>query len=231
MSSFELFDPARLFIGEVPGTFYLEVIGRSIFIFVILILAMRLMGKRMSSQMSRNEMAAVSSLAAAIGVPLMDPTRGVLPSLVVAAVIVAWQLIIAKWSMKSPRFEKISQDEFNILVKDGVMVCDQMKNARISRERLCAQLRSQEIYHLGEVSRLYLEAGGMFSLVKNEKPEPGLSVLPNWDEPFAEQTIVPEKGWRCCWRCGKVVKEETAMCPVCNGDKWTPAVLVKTTQS
>ncbi|WP_129715864.1 DUF421 domain-containing protein [Pedobacter sp. SYP-B3415] len=229
MKELELFDPKRLFLGEVPGMFYLEVILRSAFIFFMLILAMRLMGKRMSSQLSRNEMAAVSSLAAAIGVPLMNPERGVLPGLIVAVVIVAWQMLIAKWSLRRPKFETLSQDDFNVLVRDGVMVCEEMVESRISRERLCAQLRSSEIYHLGQVSRLYLEAGGMFSLVKRDEPIPGLTTLPDWDKAFSEEVTEAADDKVCCWSCGKVYNadQQPAVCEVCQRDNWTTAVITK----
>jgi len=72
-------DWLRILIGEEPISFLLELIIRAAVVYLVLMLSMRLMGKRMSSQLSRNELATLVSLAAAVGVPMMAPDRGLLP--------------------------------------------------------------------------------------------------------------------------------------------------------
>lgn len=61
----------------------------------ILVGSMRLMGNRMGNMLSRNEMIALVSLAAANGVALMAPDRGLLPVFVTAAIIIGYQQLIA----------------------------------------------------------------------------------------------------------------------------------------
>ena len=177
----KLTDLQRILQGEVPFHFFIEVILRTAVIYLILMVSMRLMGKRMSSQLSRNEMAAVASLAAAVGVPLMNPDRGLLPAVVIAMVIITLQVLIAKIARKSKKFESLTQDKYNILVKDGVLNHKAMLLTRITRDRVLSQLRSQGISHLGMVKRLYFEAGGTFSLLQQSEPVPGLSSIPEWD--------------------------------------------------
>jgi len=67
---------SRILLGEIPPGFLLEVLFRLIVIYLILMVSMRLLGKRMASQLSRNDMAAMVSLAAAIGGALMLETTG-----------------------------------------------------------------------------------------------------------------------------------------------------------
>ena len=81
-------DWSRILFGEVPASFFLEVLIRAVIFYILLLVSMRLLGKRMSSQLSRNELAALVSLAAAIGVPIMAPDRGILPGFVIALVVV-----------------------------------------------------------------------------------------------------------------------------------------------
>src|SRR5690554_4671633 len=82
MKSFEIHlnDLSRIIFGEVPPTFFLEIILRTFIVYLVLMVSMRLMGKRISSELQRNELAALVTLAAAIGVPMHEPTRGLLPS-------------------------------------------------------------------------------------------------------------------------------------------------------
>jgi uncharacterized membrane protein YcaP (DUF421 family) len=219
-------DIQRILIGEVPLHFYIEVILRVALIYVILMVSMRLMGKRMSTQLSRNEMAAVVSLAAAVGIPLMNPDRGLLPALVIAAVIIVYQIAIARKAAENKRFESLSQDEYSILVRDGVLDTAAMLQTRISRDRVLSQLRSEGIVHLGMVKRLYFEAGGSFSILQNPKPTPGLSVLPEWDKQFYQNWQV-QTDLQVCENCGglKPSVPENTTCINCRRKKWVSAVV------
>ena len=230
----KLTDLQRILIGEAPLHFYIEVIFRIAVIYLVLMVSMRLMGKRMSSQLSRNEMAAVSSLAAAIGVPLMNPDRGLLPAIVIAAVIILLQILIARRSARDEKFESITQDHIDTLVEDGVMKVEVMLHTRITRERLLAQLRSEQVSHLGMVKRLYFEAGGKFSFLPNHNVEPGLSILPNWDVGLLEDlhTVTIHK---VCSYCGNRNNSEqpgkSDICNNCKSTTWVDAVTEKTTKS
>lgn len=89
-SEAELWDWMRILFGaEVPPVFLVEVLIRIIIIYLLLIGSMRIMGKRMSSMISRNEMIAMISLAAAIGIPIQDPARGLLPAFIIAGIVIA----------------------------------------------------------------------------------------------------------------------------------------------
>ncbi|WP_312055721.1 hypothetical protein [Pantoea brenneri] len=78
-----LSDIARLVFGQNPPTFLLEVIGRAVICFVLIIIALRLLGRRVASQYTLFELSAVVTLAGTMGVPLLDDKRGLLPPLLV----------------------------------------------------------------------------------------------------------------------------------------------------
>lgn len=224
----KLGDLQRLFVGEVPSFFYLELIFRVLLIYFLLLVSMRLMGKRMSSQLSRNEMAAVASLAAAVGIPLMNPDKGLLPAILTAGVIIVYQILIARKAFKSKRFESLTQDSVSTLVQDGMLCLKAMVHNRISRERLFAQLRSKEISHLGMVKRLYFEAGGNFSLLKAPVQKAGLSNLPDGDQEL-EREIHRQVSGYVCLHCGNPFNEKAThqqvRCDNCSHMEWTSAVI------
>jgi uncharacterized membrane protein YcaP (DUF421 family) len=218
-------DWQRVFVGDVPGAFYAEVLFRVFIIYLILMVAMRLMGKRMASQLSRNEMTAMVSLAAAIGVPLQSPDRGVLPILVIAAIVVTIQQLIAWLTARNQKLEKLTQGDIAVLVEDAMLNLDQMKRAGITRERVFAQLRCKSICHLGQVKRLYFEAGGKFTLIKETGQIPGLPILPIWDAAYQQQ-ISYQSDTLSCKRCGRQSsghKNETG-CINCGSSEYISAV-------
>jgi uncharacterized membrane protein YcaP (DUF421 family) len=103
-----------------------------------------------------------------------------------------------------------------------------MEHVVLSRERLFAQLRGDSLEHLGQVRRLYMEANGTFSLVEEDQPKPGLSIIPGWDEDFRKsQPVAP--GAFACRSCGHVeqsTQTPTTPCPHCGEQLWDAAVEV-----
>src|SRR3954447_13410521 len=215
----KLSDWMRILFGQVPPEFYAELVIRVILIYALLMICMRLMGTRMSGQISRLDLAAMVALASAIGVPILSPSNGILPAFIIAFIIVSISRIIAKLSFKNQHFEQVTQDDIDVLVEESVMKPEILKRTRVSRERLFAQLRSEKIAHLGKVKRVYLEAGGDFSIIENEEPRPGLMVLPEWDEEFIHDQL-KETDTIVCRNCGenkpeKAPANKSTKCPHC----------------
>ena len=221
-----LYDWQRILVGEVPGIFYVEILIRAAAIYLLLVLSMRLMGRRMASQLSRNEMAAMVSMAAAIGVPILDAHRGLLPAYIIGLVVVSTQRIVSYWAARSQPFEAVSQGDKSTLIRNSVLQLKNMKDSRVTHELLFAQLRSGGLLHLGHVKRMYMEANGAFTLIEEEKPRPGLSVLPDWDTEFKDQQ---EKapGENVCHYCGNSQPKPgtpSDVCDNCGRSEWVPAL-------
>jgi len=220
-------DWMRIVMGDVPASFLLEVIIRIFFIYIVLLIFMRLMGKRMAGQLGRNEMAAVVSLAAAIGVPLQAPDRGLLPIVIIGLTIVGIQWYISRRAMQSTRFEYLVMDDVNTLIKDGRLLLDRLKTTRITQERLMAELRHNNIDNLGKVQRAYMEANGAFSIIQYGDARPGLSTLPGWDTGFKQEQPKAPGQFACC-NCGNMVESRqkpTAECECCGENSWDEAVV------
>jgi len=216
---------SRILLGEIPPGFLLEVLFRLIVIYLILMVSMRLLGKRMASQLSRNDMAAMVSLAAAIGVPIISPDRGLLPAVIIALVVVVISRTIAVKSSRNQKIETLTQGSIDALVRDSVLDMHSMIHTRISRERIMAELRSHGIKHLGEVKRLYLEANGSFSLLRFGNPQPGLPVIPDADPGFLHE--LQSSGALVCHTCGMkkdMAKFPDDRCSNCHDHFWVDAV-------
>jgi hypothetical protein len=221
-----LSDWMRVLVGEVPGAFYIELVIRAFAVYLILMVSMRTMGKRMSSQLSRNELAALVSLAAAVGIPMMAPDRGLLAAVVIAFVLISIERMIAKRAFYNEKFENFAQGKVGALVNDGVLDMAELKRSNLSHERVFAQLRVQKVLQLGAVSRFYMEASGSFTLVENPDPIPGLSVLPPWDDPLRD-CFEEFSDHKVCVQCGlpqQRTTDKNGGCPNCGAKKWVTAV-------
>jgi uncharacterized membrane protein YcaP (DUF421 family) len=214
----------RILIGEVPVGFILEAMLRVGFVYLLLLMSMRILGKKMASQFTRNEMAAMVCLAAAVGVPILSPDRGLLPAFVICVTIVSLSRIVVHFSSRNQAIESLALGVAEKLIDNGVVNIKTMERTGLSKERVFAELRSSQIFHLGEVNKLYFEANGKFTLVRSADHRPGLAVLPNEDTEFLSQ--LTKTYTFVCDNCGYLNdrSNKKANCPSCGRKQWKLAV-------
>ncbi|MDR5740791.1 YetF domain-containing protein [Caballeronia sp. LZ016] len=217
----------RLLIGDGPWAFLIEIIVRAIVMYALLLVAMRMMGKRVAAQLSITELAVILMLGAAIGMPIQVSSQGVLPAAVVLLTVVALQRLSGKAGLRWRRYEVLEQGDVTILVKDGRILMDELKRSQISREMLASELRAMNVAHLGQLRRVYLEASGSFSIVYRKEQRPGLTVRPDMEQSLLEAIGVD--GHFSCWSCGVTVASQERPrepCAACGAHRWESAVRV-----
>ena len=171
-------------------------------------------------------------LGAIICVPMQIPDRGILQGVVLLICALGFQRGVSWLGVKSGRFEDFTQGRMSMLVKNGMLEVDQLKDNRISHSQIFSELRSQNIFNLGEIDRVYLEACGVYSIFKAEKPRLGLPILFIDDQEIFEdqkrQTIEEknEENSVACKNCGFVKDKAVAgKCENCGEDDWVKAII------
>ncbi len=219
-----LSDWQRILFGQEPPVFLIEVMVRTLLIYLVLLVVVRWLGKRMSGQLTVMEMVVMLTLGAIVSVAMQIPDRGILLSAAVLLCTLTFQRGLGWLGFKSHKVEKITQGRLDVLVKDGILQLREMEHCRISRQQLFAQLRSKKVTQLGMVKRVYLEASGLFSIYTIKKPLPGLSVLPPDDKAITE--INTQLLFISCINCGytKQKNADTSHCNDCGDTNWVNAM-------
>ncbi len=220
-----LSDLYRIFIGNVPGIYFIELLLRCLICYTILVVGIRLMGKRMAAQISRNELSSMVLMAAAIGIPVASPDRGIVPGIIIAAVIVLGERLISKRISTNDKLESQLIGDLRPIVKDGYLVIENMSSNRISRDRIFAELRTGGLKHLGKVKRFYFEADGSFTLIEDEQKKEGLSILPDFDKDMLQEQ--KQSDTYVCLICGMEKPDQTkpeTKCPNCGNTYFAKAI-------
>ncbi|MCE7066941.1 YetF domain-containing protein [Dyadobacter sp. CY326] len=217
----------RILFGQAPPVFLVEVLVRTFVIYLVLLIIIRLMGKRMGGQLTISELAVMVTLGAIVAPGMQLPQTGLLLGIMILVCALIFQRGLNFAEYKSSKFEEISQGALSLLVKDGVMDLKEMAKTKISHQQLYSAIRSKNIYNLGEVERAYLEACGVFSIYKKKDPLPGLAILPPDDESIKWFSQEVKDGVQVCLDCGKTLPDREArdQCPVCNSKHWEPATV------
>lgn len=220
-------DWQRILFGNAPAEFMLEVFFRTLIIYVILLLVVKAMGKRMSGQLTITELAVMLSLGAIVSVPMQLPDRGLLQGVLAFVCAFCFLRGVNYLGVRNEKIEHMLQGKMSVLVRDGVLQIEEMKRSGVSQEQLFAQLRKKQISNLGQVQRVYLEACGLFSIFLADNPKPGLSVYPQSDRELRiSQSKAGER--QVCLICGTVItgtgkKEE---CENCHSHRWAEDVII-----
>ena len=218
----------RILIGNVPLDFMIEVFIRTIIMYLSLLVIMRFLGKRMAGQISVTELSVMLLLGAVVSAPMQLPDRGILQGLWLLIIILVLQRGLSWWGTKSAKAEKITYGEATMLVKDGLIDVQAMLDTRISRPELFKEIRSKNIYQLGKVKRVYMEASGDMSIYEADKEKPGLSVLPASDKDIQQLHKDGGKDLKACCCCANtqtVTDIKNTPCTICHSVDWVNAVL------
>lgn len=221
---FRLDDWHRFLFGNASWPFLFEVLLRTSVTYILIVVAMRLLGRRVAAQYTLFEISVVVTLAAAIGVPLQAANRGMLPPFIIALVAVVLQRLLARVGAAHRRIETFISTDVSLLVRDGRFELNELVRAAMPREKFYEAMRLRGLQHLGQISRLYMEPSGAFSVVLADPVAPGLSVLPEFDDELRRESQAP--GWSACLNCGHTVKtgnQEAEACSECSASIWVNA--------
>lgn len=227
--NYRLWDWQRLLIGDNPWGFIFEVLGRTLVIYLCLMVVMRLLGKRMNAQLTIMDLAVMLTLGAIASVPMQAFNRGILPGVILLISILLLHQVSTLTIYKKRKVEVLSQGKISLLIKNGVLDPEKLNNLRISKDQLFSVLRKKGVRHLGEVKRLYSEADGHFSLYKAKEPKPGLSVLPRSEEALPEKQNTVLNHLVCAY-CGYAVLQADHFdkpCSNCGNEDWIHATYTK----
>ncbi|AKD57126.1 DUF421 domain-containing protein [Spirosoma radiotolerans] len=220
-------DWQRILIGDAPVEFLLEVFLRTSFIYLVLLVIMRLLGKRMNGQLTNLELAVMLTMGAIMAPAMQIPDRGLLSGVVALVCALTFLRGTNLLGFKSSKAEKLIQGTETVLVKDGIIQLKQLTSNQLSHQQIFAALRSENVYNLGKVKRLYLEAYGVFSIYENDQSKPGLSVLPPADDEVRTIYEHTDDKQLACTNCGNTVAAlpKPGPCAVCQTDNWVDAIL------
>lgn len=223
---FEIFNWERLLMGEeLPYTFLLEVMFRSVTMFMVLLLVLRLSGKRGIKQLSIFELAIIISLGSAAGDPMFYHEVGLLPAIAVFLVVITLYKGITYVSGRVEKVEEFIEGKPLKLLEDGVIVYENFKNESLGYDELFSELRLKNVDQLGQVKKAFLETSGELSVFfyPDEEVKWGLPIQP--DVFNQTEKVILKAGVYACSHCGlvKTITSSELICPTCSKKSWIEA--------
>ncbi len=137
---------------------------------IVIVIAVRIMGKRQIGQLQPAELVVTILLSEMAATPMQDNDIPMLNTLVAIAVLVSLEILMSVCSMKSLRIRSLLQGNSLILIRNGVIDQSQMKRLRYTLDDLLEALRQKDVFDISDVQYAIAETDGSLSvLLKNEK--------------------------------------------------------------
>ncbi|MBQ6336241.1 MAG: DUF421 domain-containing protein [Ruminococcus sp.] len=147
----------------------LTIIIRTVMIYLVATVAVRIMGKRQVSDMQTSELVITLIISEVASLPLENTERPLLNSLVPIMMIVAIELIVSLLMMKSRKVRSLICGHPIVVIRDGSFIDSQLQMLRISREDVYSLLRAKDISDESGVKYGIIEPNGDLSVITQEE--------------------------------------------------------------
>lgn len=149
-----------------------NIVIRSVLVYLLLLAAMRFMGKRQIGEMQMTEFITMIMLSELAILPVTDTDIPLLQGIVPLAVISSAEVVFSFFESRSVRFLRFMSGNPIILLDSGGYIEKNLRMTRISREDVEAQIRTSGYAGPDEVEKVILERTGKMSVLpKRESGE------------------------------------------------------------
>lgn len=150
-------------------------ITRTVILYIFVTLGIRLMGKRQIGEMQPNELVVTLLISEIAAIPLQDTSQPILDGVVAIFTLVILEIIISVTAMKSITVRKLMNGKSAVIIKNGVVDQQAMKNVRMTVLDLVELLRGQNVFDISTVAFAVLEVNGNLSILLKSSEQPATS--------------------------------------------------------
>jgi uncharacterized membrane protein YcaP (DUF421 family) len=156
----------------------LLIIGsRTFFLYFLILIVLRVMGKREVGELGVIDVVVFIIMAEVAAVGIEDPKNKLFHSVLPILILLVIQLITSYISLKSKKFRDLVDGDPSVIIRNGIIVEDEMRRQRYNLDDLFQQLREQQIGSVREVTYAFLEPSGNLSVFTKEDTQPVLALI------------------------------------------------------
>lgn len=145
---------------------YISMIIKTLFVYLLVAVIFRLMGKREVGQLGTFDLVVFILIAELVAMALEK--KDFFFYLIPVVVLVILQILISKVSLKSIKFRRFIDGKPVIIIKKGIVNFKNMVDQKYTLDDLLLQLREKDIRSIEEVDYAILEINGKLSVFKKD---------------------------------------------------------------
>ncbi len=137
---------------------------RTVILYIVLTLAMRIMGKRQLGELQPTELVVTLLLSDLAAVPMQENGLPLFNGLLPILVLVALELLVSGWMLKWPKIARLVAGTPVPVIRDGRVDEGAMHKLRLTVDDLIESLRQQNVFDIRQVQYAVAETNGHISV-------------------------------------------------------------------
>jgi uncharacterized membrane protein YcaP (DUF421 family) len=143
----------------------LEIILRTVVVYLVILVGLRLSGKREIGQMTVFDLVVLLLISNAVQNAMVGPDTSLTGGVLAAVVLLVLNLLISRLRLTSPRMRHLVEGTPTLLILHGQVVPEHMRREGIDEESLMAAVREHGVAEISGVEMGVLEIDGSISVV------------------------------------------------------------------
>lgn len=144
----------------------------SVIVYALLILLMRLTGKRQLGELELSELVVTFLISEVASEPIMEPDVSVLQIIIPILTFLGLEYLLSFVSLKSVKLRAVLSGKPALLIVRGRIDQSQMNRNRITPDELAEALRSDGVLDLNDVEYAILETNGRINIIPTPQERP-----------------------------------------------------------
>ena len=150
----------------------LQILLRTGAIYLLVLIGVRLSGKREVGQMTPFDLTLLLLLSNSVQNAMTGPDTSLMGGAVAACTLLLLNYVLADFSGLNRRFRKLIEGQPSLLVHDGQVIESHMAKEHVSMDELHRALREHGISSVDQVALSVLEVDGSISCLKYDEIKP-----------------------------------------------------------
>ncbi len=146
----------------------IEIAIRAAIIYFVVLIGLRLTGKREVGQMTPFDLVLLLLIANAVQNAMTGPDTSVTGGIVAAATLLVMNVLVTRLVWRNRKIRQVVEGSPTLLIRHGKILKDHLDKEKISIESLRQALREHGVADMADVNLAVLEIDGSISVLKNE---------------------------------------------------------------
>lgn len=157
---------------------YITIGFRTVLLYVLILIILRIMGKKELGQLSVIDFVVSIMLAELAVIAIENPESSLFHNILPMVLLMIIQVSLAYATLKSKKFRDLVDGKPTIIINKGKIDEEAMRKHRYNLDDLLLQLRGKDIRNITDVEFAILETTGELSVLKKEKKKKGNMTIP-----------------------------------------------------
>src|SRR4051812_17575365 len=143
-----------------------DLILRAVLVYLVIVVLLRISGKRQLGQMGATEFVAILLISNAVQNSMNGGDNSLIGGLWLSLILIVLSTMISYLTYRNRFFSRLFEGTPTLLIHNGKLLAKHLRHERLSENELRGLLRKQGVHNFHDVQTAILEADGTLSLTR-----------------------------------------------------------------